>query len=268
MVGFNPQQKMWYLVDANAALNDQPLFITQDEAVLARRIRLALHAQPSAQLSMTLSVVADQRKLIEPHLTRWREAPMKQPVDQTPLTIHTAAEKNARESLIHLLDQQADANQLDQTGLAPLHKAVQKGYTNIVEILLSHGADPNQKTRKGSSPLFIAIRTGNADIVKSLLTTGANPNDLFPDGTSALGFAVSIENETLIRELLKHGANPKVVHRNGQTPFGLAESESIKTLLMTPTIGIHHASLFSQTSKTVEDKTPSLMQHNKHTYKP
>jgi ankyrin repeat protein len=105
----------------------------------------------------------------------------------------TAGRANDRDqtAVIQLLvEQGADVNALDKSGVGPLHRAVRCRCAEAVEALLASGADPRLRNGSGSSPLHLAVqdtgrggsglpesREAQTTIVRSLLAHGARPDD-------------------------------------------------------------------------------------------
>jgi len=123
-----------------------------------------------------------------------------------------------------LLENGADPNIADHTGMAALYAAVEWNTlqwvqsrpapiwrdkldgTGLVQVLLKHGADPNAKLKlappkisldpgatlnfgAGATPLMRAARTNDVAVMRLLLEAGADPNTTLPDGTTVLMIA-------------------------------------------------------------------------------
>ena len=50
----------------------------------------------------------------------------------------------------------------------PLHSAVQRGHTGVVQLLLNQGADVNSKNESGVTPLFHAVEAGMNEVRRAL----------------------------------------------------------------------------------------------------
>jgi ankyrin repeat protein len=98
----------------------------------------------------------------------------------------------AQAAMILLLIQNgANPNALDHSGVAPLHRAVRQRCPSAVEALLKNGASVTLRNKSGSTPLRLAVlTTGKSgsgsheakicqkEIIELLLTTGADARDL------------------------------------------------------------------------------------------
>lgn len=60
-----------------------------------------------------------------------------------------------------LLENRANASQVDYMGRAPLHLAVFRGNEEIADLLIKHGASINQPDSNGKTPLVKAVEKGN-----------------------------------------------------------------------------------------------------------
>lgn len=98
----------------------------------------------------------------------------------------------AQAAMILLLVQNgANPNALDKSGVAPLHRAVRQRCPSAVEALLKNGASVKLKNKSGSTPLRLAVLTtgrggsGSPEakicqkqIIELLLAAGADARDL------------------------------------------------------------------------------------------
>jgi ankyrin repeat protein len=98
----------------------------------------------------------------------------------------------AQAAMILLLIQNgANPNALDKSGVAPLHRAVRHRCPSAVEVLLQNGASVELKNKSGSTPLRLAVLTtgksgsGSPEakicqkqIIEILLAAGADARDL------------------------------------------------------------------------------------------
>ena len=77
------------------------------------------------------------------------------------------------EQLEKLLNQGADVNAGDRTGVTALMRAAYHGQLPMVRGLIEHRADPNAKDRSGLTALMMAKHAGHQEIVEALLSSGA-----------------------------------------------------------------------------------------------
>lgn len=110
-----------------------------------------------------------------------------------------------------LVDDGADPNVLDDSGVAPLHRAVRNRCTAAVRALIANGANPLLPNGNGSTPLHLAVQnTGKSN-----------------SGT----LAARAEQANIITLLVDHGARPTDTDRTGKTVAAAATSAWIRELL-------------------------------------
>jgi len=111
----------------------------------------------------------------------------------------------------YLIDEGADPDALDDSGVAPLHRAVRTRSSPAVEALIEAGANPRLMNRRGSTPLHLAVQdTGKSN-------SGSD--------------AARTEQRRIIALLLAHGGRPTDVDANGKTVAAAAASDWIRQLL-------------------------------------
>ncbi|HEV2987911.1 MAG TPA: ankyrin repeat domain-containing protein [Candidatus Angelobacter sp.] len=113
--------------------------------------------------------------------------------------------------IVFLIEQGANPNALDKSGIAPLHRAVRQRSLSAVDALLRNGAAVRLKNKSGSTPLHLAVQN-----------TGR--------GGSGLPEAKAFQKE-IIERLLKAGANPQDRDGQGKTVRQWAQSDWIRALL-------------------------------------
>lgn len=89
-----------------------------------------------------------------------------QRLKRTPL--HIACGRAKVEIAELLLQNGANVNQVDVSGLAALHHDASIGDTEVIKLLLRHGADIPQKDRKNYFPFFYAWPYQNIEAMKVL----------------------------------------------------------------------------------------------------
>jgi ankyrin repeat protein len=97
-----------------------------------------------------------------------------------------------------LIENGANPNALDKSGVAPLHRAVRQRCPKAVDSLLHNGADVWLKNKSGSTPLHLAVqntgrggtgspeaKTCQKEIIELLLKAGAKLQDRDARGKTA-----------------------------------------------------------------------------------
>ncbi|XP_066360085.1 uncharacterized protein [Miscanthus floridulus] len=171
----------------------------------------------------------------------------------TPLMF--ALNREGNEAIVkYLINNHADPNKTDNSGITPLHIAATQGYYEIAEYLLSKGANVDPLCQDGESPLFCAAIQGNERIVTLLLKHNADYNRvskkmltpllvslhgsslscleiLIEAGADVNGTGCSVPPIALaaykgldrcIQCLLRNGANPNVPDEDNNIPVQIA----------------------------------------------
>jgi hypothetical protein len=89
--------------------------------------------------------------------------------------LQSAAVKGDQKTVVHLLEQGANPNTVDNAGWSPLHEASIAGRVDIVKLLLDFGASPNLHAQEENlTPLHDAASNGFVEVVRLLVAHGAN----------------------------------------------------------------------------------------------
>ena len=96
------------------------------------------------------------------------------PADNTPPLLREINNGNT-EAARELINNGANVNAANETGVTPLINAAGMGNKEIVQLLLSRGADVNAKASGNYTALMQAALVGQTEIVKILLDAGADP---------------------------------------------------------------------------------------------
>ncbi|MEO8259413.1 MAG: ankyrin repeat domain-containing protein [Acidobacteriota bacterium] len=176
------------------------------------------------------------------------------PGDWTPVMY--AARQNATGAVRALAAAHADLNLTDPDGTTALVVAIINAHYDLAAVLLDQGADPNVGDVTGMTPLYAAVDlnsfpdtpgrpapkpSGDLDtlaIVQTLLAHGADPNlrlkapilvrvhdrgdATLGEGATPLMRAAKKSDVTLMRPLLARGADPRLATRTGVTALMLA----------------------------------------------
>jgi len=96
------------------------------------------------------------------------------PLDKTPLffTVITQQEEVAR----WLVEQGADVNHQDRTGLTAMHAAARWNQVPMIRVLHDLGGDVNARDAFGGTPLHAAAYSRRHEAIEALLQLGADPD--------------------------------------------------------------------------------------------
>ncbi|GFE56221.1 ankyrin repeat domain-containing protein [Geobacter sp. AOG1] len=126
-----------------------------------------------------------------------------------------------RDKIATLVAQKADVNSRYRYNSPLLNYAVYKKDLAMANLLLDNKADPNLANDSGISPFFISLMKNDRPMVKLMLDRGANVNATNPSGFSALMYAIAYTDTTTVKELLDRGAQPDaaavILSRGGNT---------------------------------------------------
>ncbi|MFC1652081.1 ankyrin repeat domain-containing protein [Planctomycetota bacterium] len=126
------------------------------------------------------------------------------------------------------LDQGADVNASDQSGVTSLHRAAVRVDKEIGSLLLNYGGDVHAKDSAARAPLHYATgATGRvrspqqevANFIDLLLAEGANVNVQDKWGYTPLHYAVLVRRVDVVKLLLEREADANLANNRGQTPY-------------------------------------------------
>jgi ankyrin repeat protein len=133
--------------------------------------------------------------------------------------IHEAAKKADLKEVTRLLEQGADVNAKDNTGITPLHWAVINSHKAVADLLIAKGADVSAKDNIGRTPLHIVA---NEDMAALLIAKNADLNAKDGIGQTPLVAACFNKHKDVIVLLILSGADVKAADNAGRTPLHLA----------------------------------------------
>lgn len=147
-------------------------------------------------------------------------------VAATDLRLLEAVQRQDREAIASLLEQQVDVNAVRGDGATALAWAVHLDDLHTVDLLIRAGADVNAANDLDVTPLMLAATNGNAAMVDRLLDAGADLHVARPTGENALVFAARTGAPAVVERLLNAGAPPdRKMGDREQTPLMWAAAE-------------------------------------------
>lgn len=122
-----------------------------------------------------------------------------------------------------LLYKSASTSVLTKSGDSPLFLAVKNNNVKAVRLLLDNGANANESDKTGVTPLHICV---HEEITEYLLRNRANPmvKDSFND--TPLHYAVVSNNLQKVDILLSKGAKIDAMNSKNETPYSLASKHA------------------------------------------
>ena len=125
--------------------------------------------------------------------------------------IHTAAMNGDLAGVQAELDKgvDVDVDVKDEDGNSSLHWGATKGHKEVVELLIDQGADLDSKDESGMTPLHVAK---NKAIAELLITKGADVNEANKMGETPLDLAGFNVGDHTYDLRLKHGGKHGSIH--------------------------------------------------------
>jgi hypothetical protein len=134
-----------------------------------------------------------------------------------------------------LLDEGAEPNRSDNTGLSPLMTAAYSGKVEVIKILIEYRGNIEERDTSGYTALIFASNSGQIKCAQLLIEQGADVNAKDHDGSMPIMFAAQHGYNELVSLLLKSGADPTITGNHGLSAIGFAKQnghkETIKLLL-------------------------------------
>ncbi|CAD5125794.1 unnamed protein product [Dimorphilus gyrociliatus] len=138
---------------------------------------------------------------------------------------HLAAERNHRNIIEYLYEQEVILDSADHSGRLPLHYAAKHGSLNCLVSLVERDCDPTLPDNDGNLPIHIAARYNRLDCLRFLLETGNRLESVTPGSSkrrTSLHVSSLCGSEKVVHWLCEKGANVHARDINGDTPCHLA----------------------------------------------
>jgi ankyrin repeat protein len=181
-----------------------------------------------------------------------------------------AASRGDTASLLELLDDGADVNELDADGRTPVLLATRGNHVDAVRVLVEAGADVDIRDNRLDNPFLYAGAEGLLDIVRLMIDAGADPaltnrfggtalipaserghvavvqelldhSDVDVDHVNNLGWTALLEaivlsngdapHQAIVRLLVDHGADITIADKDGVTPLEHARSRGFREIV-------------------------------------
>jgi len=134
-----------------------------------------------------------------------------------------------------LLDEGADPNRSDETGLSPLMVAAYSGQVEVIKILIEYRATIEDRDSSGYTPLIFAANAGQVQSSQLLIEHGADVNARDHNGSTPIMFAAQHGHNELVSLLLKKGADPAATGSHDMSAIDFAKQndhqQTLKLLL-------------------------------------
>ena len=190
--------------------------------LIAPILSMASLVAANSDLRLVEAIERQDREAVRTLLEQEVDVNTSQPDGATAL--HWAAHWNDLDTVDHLVRAGAHVNAMNELGVVPLSLACANlDSAMLVERLVRAGADPNAALPSGETVLMTAARTGNLSAVNVLLAHGADMNaNTHWRGQTALMWAVAEGHADIMAVLIAHGADVHARSNRGGTPLLLA----------------------------------------------
>ena len=126
-----------------------------------------------------------------------------------------------------LIENGANPNASDPTGLTALMAASHSGKLEILRILLEAGVPIDTKDSSGYTALMFSCNSGQLSCAHYLIEKGANVNEIDNDGSTPIMFGAQHGYNEIVRLLLEKGADPTVKGNHGLSAIDFAEQNGL-----------------------------------------
>lgn len=145
--------------------------------------------------------------------------------------LHRAVAIRDHKTSALLLESGVSGNSPNASGELPLASAVKNRDADSMIMLLNANADPSAKIGERGNILGIAAAAGQFDLLNTLLAAGADPNGEMPDGEAVIVWAIRHGHEAIIASILRSGPNPNIKDLHGNPLLHVAMSSGNRALV-------------------------------------
>ncbi|KAJ5633545.1 hypothetical protein N7528_001387 [Penicillium herquei] len=121
-----------------------------------------------------------------------------------------------------LIENGANVNTSDLSGMSPIFHASKMGYEALAGLLIDSGADVNAMNEYGHTPILLASQYGQDAIVRLLIDHGADVNSMDTWKNTPLSIASQYGHDTVVKLLIESKADVNAINQSGYTPLSLA----------------------------------------------
>jgi ankyrin repeat protein len=152
-----------------------------------------------------------------------------------------AAKAGSLEKVTQLIEEGANVNIRNDSGVTPLHIAAYRGDKDIADFLILKGADINSQTDAGDTPLMWAVKREKSDLVELIVQKGATVDLKDNKDRTPLAMACGLINDgrstcfKCAEILIQNGADVNAAGDDGHTPLywsTAAKDQNISEMLI------------------------------------
>ena len=144
-----------------------------------------------------------------------------------------AARVGKTEAATIFLDNNAEADAVNEFGATAMHEAVDGNHVDVVQALVERRANPNIQDGRGNTPLMLAARSGHAEVIRALMD-GPMKVELEVQnnaGQTALTWAVVNGHIKVVRLLMSLGSDPMTLDADGRGILAITASTGQENLM-------------------------------------
>ena len=118
-----------------------------------------------------------------------------------------------------ILEEDAESNQINSTGLTPLHLAAKCGHVDIYKLLIEKVVVKDPRDNLGLSPFHHSASNGHLDLCCLMIQMGCNPYSMDKFGNTALHLATNSDHIKICEIIMDNMNDINPANLKGITPF-------------------------------------------------